>query len=216
MGSGARSTGPSVSGASAAPSDLNETPVYHPGTMRSAALRTHTAESILDSAAPVLAQRDQATMAELAEAAGVGRATLYRYFPTRDELVAALADRALEETTRRLSDAALDRVDVREAVARICRALLAIGDRYAVLVREGVRPSDGAAKRRIGRPMRAVIRRGIRDGGLRADIPVDAQVRLLGGMIGSAQRMVVDGAMGVEAAASMVTAVFIDGMGADA
>ncbi len=51
-------------------------------------MRDHVAEAILDAAAAVFAERGEAaSMADVAEAAGVGRATLYRYFPSRDVLL---------------------------------------------------------------------------------------------------------------------------------
>jgi len=44
-------------------------------------VKDHIRQSILDAAAELLIARgDSAIMAELADAAGIGRATLYRYF----------------------------------------------------------------------------------------------------------------------------------------
>ncbi|MGH3259142.1 MAG: helix-turn-helix domain-containing protein, partial [Streptosporangiaceae bacterium] len=56
----------------------------------SAALRDRAARVILDAAAALLAERGESvSMADIAEAAGVGRATVYRYFPTKDALLDA-------------------------------------------------------------------------------------------------------------------------------
>jgi AcrR family transcriptional regulator len=51
---------------------------------------------ILDAAARVLSERPSAGMAGIASEAGVGRATLYRHFATRDELIDALESELLD------------------------------------------------------------------------------------------------------------------------
>src|SRR5579859_7446878 len=82
-------------------------------------LRDRIAAGILDTAAAVLAGRGEpASMAEIADAAGVSRATLYRYFPTRDTLLNALAEAASAELRERIADAELDTIPVLEAIAR--------------------------------------------------------------------------------------------------
>jgi TetR/AcrR family transcriptional repressor of mexCD-oprJ operon len=45
-----------------------------------------TQMAILDAVARVLRWRPDAALADIADEAGVGRATLYRYFPTRQSL----------------------------------------------------------------------------------------------------------------------------------
>src|SRR5207237_2657003 len=98
-----------------------------------------TAAAILDAAAHALSEHgSRANMADVAAAAGVSRATLYRYYPDREALLGALASHALADAAARLADAGLERAPVEEAIERIVRALTAVGDRYGVLVREQV------------------------------------------------------------------------------
>ena len=53
-----------------------------------------TREAILDAAHTALLRDHRTTVQEIADAAGVGRSTIYRYFPTRSDLEEALAERA--------------------------------------------------------------------------------------------------------------------------
>ncbi|HEX4245606.1 MAG TPA: TetR family transcriptional regulator, partial [Acidimicrobiales bacterium] len=83
------------------------------------ALRDHISTAILDAAALVLSDKgDTASMEDVAAAAGVGRATIYRYFPSRDDLLSALTELAIDDTHRRIMEADLERTTVPEAVAR--------------------------------------------------------------------------------------------------
>ena len=65
-----------------------------------------TRERILDVAVDVLGAAPEAGMADVAAAAGVVRRTVYGYFPTRAELVLALARRAADEMTAILDEEA--------------------------------------------------------------------------------------------------------------
>jgi AcrR family transcriptional regulator len=54
-------------------------------------------EQILIAARSLLTESPRATMAQVAQAAGVGRSTLYRHFADREELVSALRDSEAEQ-----------------------------------------------------------------------------------------------------------------------
>jgi AcrR family transcriptional regulator len=150
-------------------------------------------------------------MADVAAAAGVSRATLYRYYPHRDALLEALAAHALADASARLADAGLERAPVEEAIERIVRALVAVGDRYSVIVRERLEFEPGEAERCLGAPMRSVFVRGIESGLLRQDLPVEVLLELFGGALQAAVKLIERGHLGVEEASAATASVFLDG-----
>ena len=133
-------------------------------------LRERVAAAILEAAASVLAASEQASMGEVADAAGVARATLYRYYPTREALVEALTEFALQDAGGRLDEAGLDRVPVREGFTRAVRALVGVGDYFVVLTRERAEPGRADFERQVAGPLRKLIERGQADGELREDV----------------------------------------------
>ncbi|WP_328518820.1 TetR/AcrR family transcriptional regulator [Kribbella sp. NBC_00359] len=81
--------------------------------------------AVLDAAAALVAERGVTgvTMSEVAQRAGVGRATLYKYFPDVESVLAAWHERQVGEHLRQLEDIwrrSGQLSDVLEAYAFIC------------------------------------------------------------------------------------------------
>ncbi len=171
-----------------------------------------TAAAILDAAAHALSEHGSSTnMADVAAAAGVSRATLYRYYPDREALLDALASHALAEAAARLADAGLERAPVEEAIERIVRALTAVGDRYAVLLREQIKVDPAETDRLVAAPMRAVFARGVESGFFRQDVPAEVLLELFGGALVAALKLIERGQLGVEEASAAAASIFLDG-----
>src|SRR5215218_9462860 len=103
-------------------------------SQRQTTLHARVSAAILEAAAEVLAERgEQASMADIAAAAGLARATVYRYFPNREALLDELARLAVDDAGERLREARLDEVGVTEALERAVRALVAVGNYLVVL-----------------------------------------------------------------------------------
>jgi TetR/AcrR family transcriptional regulator, mexCD-oprJ operon repressor len=177
---------------------------------RSTAVQERVAETILDVAADLLAAGGKPpSMADVAAAAGVSRATLYRYFPTREQLLAALTAAGLNEAVTRLAEADLDAVPVPEAIARIARVVAAAGSKYAAVA--DTADPGGGVEQQIGTMIQAVLRRGIDDQTLRSDLTAGELGYLLGYLLRAAGRMAADHQAGTEKAAALITTLFLHG-----
>ena len=75
-------------------------------------------------------------MAEIAEASGLVRATLYRHFPTRDDLIRAMYAAALDDALKAILSVDPEQGKATDAIARMVDALLVVGDRYRILSEE--------------------------------------------------------------------------------
>ena len=181
---------------------------------RSAAIQDRVAGAILDAAAGLLARGGEPpSMNEVAAAAGVARATLYRHFPTRERLLQELTATAVSVTATRLAEAELDAVPVTEGIARVARVVAAGGSKYAALVSQ-LGPADaGREQERITAMIDGLLRRGIDDGTFRGDITAGELRLLLGSLLQAAARMTAEHQAGVEKAAALITTVFLHGTG---
>ena len=181
---------------------------------RSTAIHDRVAGAILDAAADLLARGGEPpSMGEVAAAAGVGRATLYRYFPTRERLLQDLITAATGEAADRLAEAGLDAVPVTEGIARVARVVAAGGSKYAALVGQFGPANVDREQEQITTMIDGLLRRGVDDGTLRSDISVGELRFLLGSLLQAAARMAAEHQAGVEKAAALVTSVFLDGTG---
>lgn len=170
-----------------------------------------TSAAILDAAARVFADEGaSANLAVVATAAGVSRTTLYRYYANRESLLQALVRDAIEDAVRRLADAGLERAPVEDAIERILRAFVIVGDRYAVLVSD-LPWYDKADRSQLQAPVRAVLTRGIESGVLRNDLSAEALNELLGGVALSAIKLTQHQGLGQEEASAAAASLFLNG-----
>jgi AcrR family transcriptional regulator len=130
-------------------------------TLRSDARRN--IERVLDAAARVLADDPTASIEQIAAASEVHRSTLYRRFPTRNDLVRVLLERAIYEISARV-DAAARRPPDEENLRRLCSDLVTVGERYAFLAAHyriaDLGPDPAGLTKVIRRHQRAGVLRG--------------------------------------------------------
>ena len=75
-------------------------------------------DAILGAARTVLGERSDASMEDIAAAAGVSRQTVYAHFPSRDALIAALLQAVGTETIAAMDAASLDTAPPAQALRR--------------------------------------------------------------------------------------------------
>jgi TetR/AcrR family transcriptional repressor of mexCD-oprJ operon len=176
--------------------------------------KDRTAVAILEAASRVLARQGQAaTINDVAGEAGIGRATVYRYFETREQLVSALWEAALSEVDEHLVAARLEQVPFEEGLARLVRAIAVVGERYAVLLGEQSREELERGREVLGDRVFALLARGQESGALRGDVPLVLIAEMFGGMVLAGLREALERGLGIEEASAAVVDVFLRGAG---
>ena len=169
-------------------------------------------EAILDAAIACLAGNPDASMAEIAAKAGVGRVTLYAHFKTRAELIEAV----LARTTAQAHDT-LDAVDTSgdpyAAVARLIAASWLIVNQFRFVLAAAQRELPAECIRCahddvLGR-VQALIERGQRAGAFRTDLPVTWLASLSMSVMHGAASDVSAGRLTAAQAPSVITATML-------
>src|SRR5205085_7341382 len=153
-------------------------------------------------------------MTEIATRCGVGRATLYRHFPTREILLAELQRVAVRDVGHALRQAGLEQLEVPAALARAAHVVLAVGHEYAVVVREQVPVPREEADELVREPLRAVLRRGRLDGVLRAECSIDWLEDMFVGLVGAGVQQISRRGAELDVTAAAVVSAFLEGAGA--
>ncbi len=179
---------------------------------RPAALRSR--EALLAAAHRTLAANPHASLTEVAADAGVGRATLYRHFPTRKHLIDTLVDawRLDIETAYRGIDSAGTGAD---AVVAMTAATIGVMYRHrGVWANPDVQDRRHAVtpKATITDRWRVEIARGIADGTIRADLPVEWLMRGAFATVTAAVDGVADGTFTLDDAARFGASIVITGL----
>jgi AcrR family transcriptional regulator len=147
----------------------------HPGarTARRADAEQNKAK-ILDAAAACLCRSTTASVGEIAQAAGLGRVTVYGHFPSREALIEATLTRLLEQ-----GEAVLAGLDLSGDPRQALRTLIEsswrlITDASAVLeAAQSTLPPERIRElhARPARRAEELIRRGQSEGAFRSDLP---------------------------------------------
>ena len=189
---------------------MSPAPAESPPQLRADAARN--VRRIIETASRVLADDHSAGMAEVAAAAGLARATLYRHFPSREDLVDTIRTQAFDEFERVVATARLGEDPPLDGIRRLIDGIIEVGDRYRFLLAEppGEPKGDPRRKRedRMRKPVLAVIERAQRRGDLGTALTPMWGTQVLAALIDAALHAINDGQMTPDEATEAVYRTF--------
>lgn len=112
-------------------------------------IRPQARDAIIEAAFQVFGTSPRASLGDIAERAGVGRATLHRHFKGRDDLMAALAHTAMAELEAAVAHAVKDAASYTEALRLSMQAIVPLADRqWFLAIEASVAANDDAGHQR--------------------------------------------------------------------
>src|SRR5581483_339540 len=181
--------------------------------------------SLLDVVAEVLVADPSASLAEVAEAAGIGRTTLHKQYATRDELIRAVGFRALDLWEQAVDGAELAWAsghgvagpDAHDALRALAAAMIPIGPQLAFLWRTPSFDHDEEIKQRF-RTVEArvgeLLGRAQEHGVLAADVPGWWLLSAFHALVYVGAESVASGELAPREAPDRVLRTFLRGIGA--
>lgn len=163
--------------------------------------------ALLDAAIRVLGENPGATVADIAQAAGVSRQTAYAHFPSREALVTAVTRRATAEVTAALDAAGLDdAAPAKETLTKLLDEAWQVAARYPFLWRmpPASREEDAARHAPVMDRMLELIIRGQHDGSFDPTLPPAWLLTAVLALGRTAEEEVQAGRMTTEAASAAV------------
>ncbi|MFF0712935.1 TetR/AcrR family transcriptional regulator [Streptomyces bauhiniae] len=176
---------------------------------------------ILDVALAELLRDPDASMDQIARAAGVVRRTVYGHFPSREALIGTLVDEAVQVLTDADLGARDDGAGPADAVARSVLAVWKIADRYRLLIALAQRTVTVQGIRDRLAPLREekaqVLQRGLDEGVFSSPLPAAALAFVHEQLLFAVMESVNEGLLPAEEAghAAAVTALTAAGVPSD-
>jgi len=146
-----------------------------PSGDRRRAIAERNLEAICDAAERLLERGVEPTIAAVATEAGLSRVTVYAHFRTRQDLLEAVAGRAVERCLAAYEAAETAEMDPLEALERLIGVGWQVLEQASAVVQATARQLPSERRHRLHEPILApiheLIRRGQDQGRFREDVP---------------------------------------------
>ena len=165
-----------------------------PGRPKDEGLQSRRTQEILDAATAIFAERGYAAtdVQLIADRLGVGKGTIYRYFPSKEELFLAAVDLGMSRLSRQMDQIVADVADPLDRIATGLRTYLSYFEAHPevveLLIQERAQFRDRKQNTyfqhhyaNVG-PWREMFRELIREGKIR-DIPVDRIIDVMADLV---------------------------------
>lgn len=153
-------------------------------------------------------------MEQLAGEIGIGRTTLHRYFPSRDEMLAALSRQAVVSAIAALERANLQQGSARQAVSRLVEEFFPIAELYTFIANGS---ADNTEAMQAWLPYHQQLIEQVRQwqtgGEMRLDLSAAWILESMSQLLRGAGAMVREGRLARNEAIGSIVAVLLDGIG---
>ena len=177
-------------------------------------IRISADEAIIEAAFRVLNVNGAASLNEIATAAGVGRATLHRYFSGRDDLINAMVIRALRELNDVAEASSKGARSYTQALKKMLFAIVPLGHRQWFLSQNAARNSTeiNAELDKQRREFRLVLLAAQKEDLFPDTCPVEWAMQTYDVLVYAAWQMVHDGHATPDQAATLAWKTFASGI----
>lgn len=178
---------------------------------------TRSRTALLNAGVETLLQNSNATLTEIAQVAGVGRATLYRHFQTREQLIIELAAESLMATDQACAHIRSKEMKGREAIEAIFTSVMPLADRFHFLLslwsyvetNETLKTTYHAQLSQL----KARIKEAKLDSSIDESLPEEWLVCLMDNLLYTGWYCIATGSLSASEASKLAIRSFFDGMG---
>jgi AcrR family transcriptional regulator len=171
-------------------------------------------KKLLGQATQCLARNPNASLTEIAEHAGVGIATLHRYFPSKSEMLHAISCQALDLAEEAIAKVDFSEPDIRLFLRDITTKLVPLGDRMYFLAADVFNTYDEEFNKReknIAQRFMDKFKEGQVNNQLRKDLKVEWMYDMMYSTIFLIWKYVYEGKIAAQDAPDFVVSTLLGG-----